>query len=702
MFDGLDEFRDGLDDDLLAIANDNLADADICELAGVEQIDDVRSLALVVKTTDGNSVLGDLGTRVPQLSSLKLSGSQIASIRDLGTSWANLHVLWLARCGLHDIDGLHALHGLRELYLAFNDIVDLSGMVALEQLTVLDLEANKVSDLGQIEFLAGCAELTDLTLQHNPAAMIPTYRATVCARLAQLCTLDEREVTPADRAAPRVSDDATAAPHAARDVGRAGDGAAAPVERGEHAGEAGATDALAEMRRELQLVMDGVKYAQVEGLTAGIGAAGSLMCRPATALSSRPTTAAAGSWGGRPLSGGSQGSHSRPRTSWRAPGLNALERGGSAPLRTPDSETAGGAHSSPPTPSHHRAHISGAGPMSLSLRASSARSGVGRSAPPTPARRPRRRAPHGVSPQCKHCARAGSASLRTPLAATHTCTQPRLHVHHPPSHSHPLAVAAAAAATRSRPGTASRARPGTAERPRSAGRVSAPSRRPLAAAPRPLVHSSSVEDNGSQLTIGTQSVFCGTGIRALRAHKLRPDDADADEQSAQQQLHGARSDALLGGGSGFSSRGSSADGARAHPHARARGAEISSETVARERWSGEYAEILQQLKAVKLEEAWEGKDSFANMEMGIELVDAHVDDDDDARADHAGTSVPHPLRRRPGRAHLPRDGPSGRAGRAGTMSSSGGAQILSLDAPDEPSDWQARAGASAALVGGIS
>ncbi|KAG8470503.1 hypothetical protein KFE25_008924 [Diacronema lutheri] len=630
MFDGLDEFRDGLDDDLLAIANDNLADADICELAGVEQIDDVRSLALVVKTTDGNSVLGDLGTRVPQLSSLKLSGSQIASIRDLGTSWANLHVLWLARCGLHDIDGLHALHGLRELYLAFNDIVDLSGMVALEQLTVLDLEANKVSDLGQIEFLAGCAELTDLTLQHNPAAMIPTYRATVCARLAQLCTLDEREVTPADRAAPRVSDDATAAPHAARDVGRAGDGAAAPVERGEHAGEAGATDALAEMRRELQLVMDGVKYAQVEGLTAGIGAAGSLMCRPATALSSRPTTAAAGSWGGRPLSGGSQGSHSRPRTSWRAPGLNALERGGSAPLRTPDSETAGGAHSSPPTPSHHRAHISGAGPMSLSLRASSARSGVGR------------------------------------------------------------------------PGTASRARPGTAERPRSAGRVSAPSRRPLAAAPRPLVHSSSVEDNGSQLTIGTQSVFCGTGIRALRAHKLRPDDADADEQSAQQQLHGARSDALLGGGSGFSSRGSSADGARAHPHARARGAEISSETVARERWSGEYAEILQQLKAVKLEEAWEGKDSFANMEMGIELVDAHVDDDDDARADHAGTSVPHPLRRRPGRAHLPRDGPSGRAGRAGTMSSSGGAQILSLDAPDEPSDWQARAGASAALVGGIS
>lgn len=337
LFDGLDEFRDELDDDLLAIANDNLADADICELAGVERIEDVRSLALVVKTTDGNSVLGDLGTRVTQLSSLKLSGSHIASIRDLGTNWSNLEVLWLARCGLNDVDGLHGLNGLRELYLAFNDIVDLSGFVALEQLSVLDLEANKVADLGQIEFLVQCTELTDLTLQHNPAAQSPGYRQVVCSRLSQLCTLDERPITAEDRTAPGASSGAGPAQAPGAKGGPGGMGAG--LGGGDEAMQEAATedaDPLAEVRRELQLVMDGVKYAQVEGLTAGIGAAGSPMRRPATALSSRPTTAA-GSWRGRPLSGGSLGSAlSRPRTSWRAPGLNALEGGGSAPLRAND------------------------------------------------------------------------------------------------------------------------------------------------------------------------------------------------------------------------------------------------------------------------------------------------------------------------------------------------------------------------------
>lgn len=348
---GLEEFCAELDDDLLLIANENLADVDICELAGVERVEDVRALALVVNTTDGNSVLGDLGRRVARLNSLKLSGSQLSTLRDLGTSWANLDVLWVARCGLTDLDGLHGLHCLRELYLAFNDIADLSGLAALEQLSVLDLEANKVSDLGQVAYLAQCAELTDLTLQHNPAARLEGYRQAVCSRLPQLGTLDEQEVRSTDRLAPAGPSSVDPAGATERAGGSVGAGA-----------DAAAADPLAEMRRELQLVMDGVKYAQVEGLTASISSAAGPMRRPATALSSRPTTAASMA-AGRPLSGGSHGaSLSRPRTSWRAPSSSALERGGSAPL--------GARHPAPPAPLDG-AHSSPATPLRAERRAPS-------------------------------------------------------------------------------------------------------------------------------------------------------------------------------------------------------------------------------------------------------------------------------------------------------------------------------------------
>ena len=60
--------------------------------------------------------------------------------RDLGTSLTNLRVLWMARCGLEDIDGISAMTSLQELYLAYNEISDISPISMLEQLRTLDLE----------------------------------------------------------------------------------------------------------------------------------------------------------------------------------------------------------------------------------------------------------------------------------------------------------------------------------------------------------------------------------------------------------------------------------------------------------------------------------------------------------------------------------------------------------------------------------
>ena len=60
--------------------------------------------------------------------------------RDLGSSLDRLSVLWMARCGLEDIDGVASMTHLTELYLAYNEIDDVSPCSMLENLTILDLE----------------------------------------------------------------------------------------------------------------------------------------------------------------------------------------------------------------------------------------------------------------------------------------------------------------------------------------------------------------------------------------------------------------------------------------------------------------------------------------------------------------------------------------------------------------------------------
>ena len=53
------------------------------------------------------------GLMVPNLKQLKLNGSIIATVRDLGTSLDNLSVLWMARCNLLDLDGISSMSSLQ-------------------------------------------------------------------------------------------------------------------------------------------------------------------------------------------------------------------------------------------------------------------------------------------------------------------------------------------------------------------------------------------------------------------------------------------------------------------------------------------------------------------------------------------------------------------------------------------------------------
>ncbi|XP_036867493.2 leucine-rich repeat-containing protein 56 isoform X4 [Manis javanica] len=171
-------------------------------LQALAQVDDLRLVSMLemcVNTRDNS--LGTFGVHLPNLRHLKLNGSCLGSVRDLGTSLGHLQVLWLARCGLTDLDGIGSFPALKELYVSYNDISDLSPLCLLEQLEVLDLEGNSVEGLGQLRYLQLCPRLATLTLEGNLVCLQPSpcnkapqgynYRAEVRKLIPQLQVLDE-------------------------------------------------------------------------------------------------------------------------------------------------------------------------------------------------------------------------------------------------------------------------------------------------------------------------------------------------------------------------------------------------------------------------------------------------------------------------------------------------------------------------------
>lgn len=79
-----------------------------------------------------------LGASLPNLQELCLDGSQLASLRDLGTELGNLTSLSLADCGLDELDGVAAMPSLRSLRLPGNRIDDLTPLCTHDCLQVND------------------------------------------------------------------------------------------------------------------------------------------------------------------------------------------------------------------------------------------------------------------------------------------------------------------------------------------------------------------------------------------------------------------------------------------------------------------------------------------------------------------------------------------------------------------------------------
>ncbi|KAM9278142.1 leucine-rich repeat-containing protein 56 [Morus bassanus] len=168
-------------------------------LTGVDDLQQVKALEMRVDTRENS--LGNFGAYLPNLRELKLNNSLLVSVRDLGTTLSHLHILWMACCGLSDLDGISSCSSLKELYIAYNNISDLSQLTWLDHLTVLDLEGNNIEDINQMQYLGLCCKLSRLTVEGNLICLKPNaesaeepdynYRAEVKKLIPHLEYLDE-------------------------------------------------------------------------------------------------------------------------------------------------------------------------------------------------------------------------------------------------------------------------------------------------------------------------------------------------------------------------------------------------------------------------------------------------------------------------------------------------------------------------------
>ncbi|XP_053837450.1 leucine-rich repeat-containing protein 56 isoform X3 [Vidua macroura] len=153
-------------------------------LAGVDDLQQVKALEMQVDTREIS--LGNFGVHLPNLRELKLNNSSLVSVRDLGTSLSHLCVLWMARCGLSDLDGISSCSSLK--------------LTWLDHLEVLDLEGNNIEDINQVQYLRLCCKLSHLTVEGNLICLKPNaesaedpdynYRAEVKKLIPHLKYLD--------------------------------------------------------------------------------------------------------------------------------------------------------------------------------------------------------------------------------------------------------------------------------------------------------------------------------------------------------------------------------------------------------------------------------------------------------------------------------------------------------------------------------
>ena len=123
--------------------------------------------SLSLKIDKDFNMLNDIGYRLTNLLSLDLSGSEIESIMDIGTSFKKLEKLNVSNCGLSDLNGIICFNNLKELNASNNKITDLIYIEMCEELRVIDLSNNLIEDENNLLFLNSCPKLQKVILTGN-------------------------------------------------------------------------------------------------------------------------------------------------------------------------------------------------------------------------------------------------------------------------------------------------------------------------------------------------------------------------------------------------------------------------------------------------------------------------------------------------------------------------------------------------------
>jgi hypothetical protein len=97
-------------DDLLANNSDddpvNALSKALTQMLDIKQEEllQLKKIAFTIDTSRHN--LQAIGECLPNLIELKLNTSKISCLRDVGTSFSGLKILWISRVGLNDLSGI--------------------------------------------------------------------------------------------------------------------------------------------------------------------------------------------------------------------------------------------------------------------------------------------------------------------------------------------------------------------------------------------------------------------------------------------------------------------------------------------------------------------------------------------------------------------------------------------------------------------
>ncbi|CAG9572740.1 conserved hypothetical protein [Leishmania major strain Friedlin] len=158
-------------DEFSTLYESRLVTADVLrDWTGWEDLDLVLTAQLRV---DADAMIGvdQIGAQLSSLSSLKLNGSRISRVRQLGIGFHALKYLWLNSCHVTDLCGIAACcPSLVELYVPFNCVRDVTPVMALSAtLEVLDVEGNLLDDAADLgAVLTSLHGVRALSLLGNP------------------------------------------------------------------------------------------------------------------------------------------------------------------------------------------------------------------------------------------------------------------------------------------------------------------------------------------------------------------------------------------------------------------------------------------------------------------------------------------------------------------------------------------------------